>query len=189
MVNIKAYLWKYVLDRREIEFLCSPKLEGVFTTLLGGILLVVFMTSAIISDRLSLGLTLTFLGISIALTIYGIYYWRLRTKPIKRTISPGSLAFRLYHRNLLAYTAYSIFNTLVVFLIISSILTALDGEFSADRIRSHMASGLRLSVLVLLECLRSALLIYQYDHSPKETHRYADGQSEILSDNSIANGK
>lgn len=189
MVNIKAYLWKYVLDRREIEFLCSPKLEGIFTTLLGGILMVVFMVSAIVSDHLPLGISLTFLGIGIALIIYGIYYWRLRTKPIKRTISPGTLAFRLYHRNLLAYAAYSIVNTLIVFLIISVILAILDGEFSTESIRSHMASGLRLSVLVLLECLRSALLIYQYDHSPKETHRYADGQPEILGDNFTANGK
>ena len=80
-------------------------------------------------------------------------------------------------------------NTLVVFLLISAAISILDGEYSADAIRSNMAYGLRISVLVLLEYLRSALLIYQYDHSPKETHRYADGQPEFLGDNSAANGK
>ena len=189
MTNIKAYIWKYVLDRREVEFLCSSKPEGILTTLLGAILLVVFAVSAIVSDRSSLDITLILLGISIALVAYGIYYWRLRTKPIKRTVSPGSRAFRLYHRSLLAYAAYAMANTLVVFLLISAAISILDGEYNADAIRSNMASGLRISVLVLLEYLRSALLIYQYDHSPKETHRYADGQPEFLGDNSAANGK
>lgn len=177
MASIKTHILKFVLDRREVEFLCSPKLEGIVTTAVGGALTIAFVTYAIVHGRSSLGLMLALIAIGLALTAYGIYYWLLRTRPIKRTVTPGNLSFRLYHTNLLVYAVYLLVNAALVGMLLTAAFAILDGEFTAACIRSHIRHGLYISAVVLLEYLRTTLTIYQYDRSPAETRRYVDGQS------------
>ncbi len=188
MTSIKAFFWKYITSHRDVEFLCSPKPEGLFTTILGTILLVIFVTDIIVSKRNSQGMVLALIGISAALTAYGIYFWRLRTRPIKRTICTNTLSFRLYHRNLWAYAAYSFATRSLTFIVLMGCIGLIDGGFSDGDTDDYVGIDLALLAFVLLECLRSALLIYQYDHSPVESRHYADGQPETI-DNNTTDGR
>lgn len=183
------FILKIAKNSRVTQYLYSPKLEGKITTAFAAVLFVFFIIKALLHKNGDIVSSVIWLAICLTVAVYGIYFWRFRTKPIARVVEKNSISFRLYHSNKILYVLYTIVSAAVYYFIFAAIIMAADDEFSRESWAKYTSDAVGVGLFIWFALLRSALNYYQYDRSPKETHCYTDGLSEILGDDTTSEGK
>lgn len=112
-------------------------------------------------------------AIAAALTGYGVYLWRFRRKPFRRTVNLGGMQHRLYLHNRRLFIVFELALTFLIFVVSFSVATLVfDGiDGFAYELKHKLKGWGWLSIAFCYKIVRDYLSYYTYLRSPVETRK------------------
>ncbi len=163
-------------DAHIVKYTCSPVLEGKIFTVVGLVMVVVAVASALTGGEDGLrGCVLGGFFFAV-LAGFGVYYWKFRRRPLRRDVVLGTWYARLYLRSrllfVLASAGIGVLSYAVGMFVVTLVFDGTDALYPAfiDKLKSWVL----LLVVILIGVCRDFANFYRYYRSPEYRRLLAD---------------
>ena len=159
-------------DLRIREYTCSPEVTGRANVAFGaayGAVVAVLLPVCGLPDVWS---TAFLVASPLCLVLWGLYCWKLRRRPVKRQVTLGGPAHRLYVRSRWMFVVYGLTCACVEYAVVMALVSLLESGADMGEVFLERLRGLFVLLLVMFyRVFFEYLSYYQYFHMPESSRR------------------
>ena len=155
-----------------VRYTYPPKPEGRLWTAFGVLCLLVTVILGVIDGFSDIKGLAILAAISVAQCGYGLYCWKLRRRPVKRQVTLGGPAHRLYVRSRWMFVVYGLACACVEYAVVMALVSLLESGADMGEVFLERLRGLFVLLLVMFyRVFFEYLSYYQYFHMPESSRR------------------